>query len=363
MSNQEFELSEERAARLLLASCVGEPIRLRERLRSDGAVAVLAQLRGEPGPWQSRLRASSVDAVLVAAERCGARVVVPGDGEWPSQLDDLGAAAPLALWVIGAGNLRLLALRSVAVVGARAATPYGLSVAEAFAAGLTQAGFSVISGGAYGIDAAAHRGALTAGGVTISVLAGGVDVPYPLGNQALLARIADDGLLVSQSPPGTAPQRHRFLTRNHMIAALTRATVVVEAALRSGTTATANAAFALNRPVLAVPGSVHSAASAGCHVLIRDKGAVLATRVEDVLELIAPMGDLPVDRQPPATPYDELPIAQARVLDALPARAAVDLEVLVEQVGLGVAPTLAALGALQVRGLVQADPQGWRLRR
>ena len=356
-------MDDDRAARLILATCVGEPARIVEQVHRDGAPAVLEYLRRTPGPLQSAVQAVSADHVLSAAERCGARVVVAGDRQWPSQLSDLGVAMPLALWVIGAGDLRLLALRSIAVVGARAATAYGLSVAEAFAAGLVTAEWTVVSGGAYGIDAAAHHGALSAGGATICVLAGGVDVPYPRGHQALLARIADEGLLVSQSPPGTAPQRHRFLTRNHMIAALTRATVVVEAALRSGTTATANAAFALNRPVLAVPGSVHSAASAGCHVLIRDRGAVLATRVEDVLELVSPVGQGPAPLSTPMLPLDDLLESHARVLDAFPARGVIDLEGLCLQVGLPTPQVLAAVGALQARGLVNVDPRGWRLRR
>mgnify|MGYP006288176793 CR=1 FL=1 len=326
-------------------------------------MSVLEHLRTTPGPCQGLLRATNADQVLTVAARCGAQVVTAGDRQWPSQLCDLGAAMPLALWVIGAGDLRLLALRSIAVVGARAATGYGLSVAEAFAAGLVCAGWTVVSGGAYGIDAAAHRGALAADGATVCVLAGGVDVAYPRGNQALLARIADEGLLISQSPPGTAPQRHRFLTRNHMIAALTRATVVVEAALRSGTTATANAAFALNRPVLAVPGSVHSAASAGCHVFIRERGAVLATRVEDVLELVTPIGEGPPAIAIPKNPLDDLPGDHALILDALPARGAIDLDRLCAQVGLPGWQVLGALGALQAQGLVVADPRGWRLHR
>lgn len=357
-----IQVDDERAARLVLAATVGEPARIGTQVARDGAVAVLDRLRRQHGPWQASLVEANADQVLSGAERCGARIVVRGDRQWPSQLDDLGGATPLALWVIGAGDLRLLALRSIAVVGARAATPYGLSVAETFAAGLVAAGWAVVSGGAYGIDGSAHRGALTAGGATLCVLAGGVDVPYPRGHHALLARIADDGLLISQSPPGTAPQRHRFLTRNHMIAALTRATVVVEAALRSGTTATANAAFALNRPVLAVPGSIHSAASAGCHVLVRDRGAILATRVEDVLELVSPLGQGPLPLCAPTLPLDDLSPVQARIRDAFPARAVVDLDTLCAQTGLRVAQALAALGGLQAKGLVTVHPEGWRLR-
>ena len=180
----------------------------------------------------------------------------PQTAQWPQQLADLDSGAPTRLWTSGTGHLRLLALRSVAIVGARNATPYGMTVAGAVAAELTAAGWLVVSGAAFGIDAAAHRGALAAGGATIAVMAGGVDVPVPRSHAPLLARINDQGLLVSEYPPGTMPRKHSFLERNRLIAALSRATIVVEAGSRSGSLNTADWAATLGRPVLAVPGPV-----------------------------------------------------------------------------------------------------------
>ena len=216
--------------------------------------------------------------VWTAAERVGARFVVPGGSEWPRQLDDLGLEAPLGLWVCGAGDMRLLALRSVAIVGARAATAYGESVARELGAHLSDGGWLTVSGGAFGIDAAAHRGALAAGGATACILAGGVDVPYPRSHVELLAVIRERGVLISETPLGGAAMRHRFLTRNRIIAALSRGTVVVEAAVRSGGLTTARRARDLRRVVMAVPGPVTSPMSAGCHRLIREGDALITCR-------------------------------------------------------------------------------------
>ncbi len=224
----------------------------------------------------------------------GGRLVVPGDLEWPRQLEDLGDLAPWALWVRGTVDLRLSALRSVAVVGARAATSYGTHVASTLGSDLAASGWAVVSGGAFGIDAAAHAGALAARGVTVAVLACGVDVAYPPRHDALFARIAADGLLVSEVPPGAAPHRTRFLVRNRVIAALTRGTVVVEAALRSGSLSTAHEAERLGRPVLGVPGPVTSTMSQGVHRALRG-GALLVTSAAEVVEAV---GDLGADLAP-----------------------------------------------------------------
>ncbi len=210
-------------------------------------------------------------------------IIVPGTAGWPTQLDDLESGTPQRLWVAGTGDLRLLALRAVAIVGARNATPYGISMAGSLAAGMTAAGWLVVSGAAFGIDSAAHRGALAGGGATVALMAGGADVPVPLSHASLLARIADQGLVVSEYPPGTAPRRHSFLERNRLIAALTRATIVVEAGNRSGALNTADWATTLGRPVLAVPGPAHSAASRGTHGLIRRGDATLVQDIDDIL--------------------------------------------------------------------------------
>lgn len=369
---------DEREALICLAHAV-EPAddHVGAMVREHGASATLALLRqgrsglrDEPG-----LLARLADAdPIVAQERAdalGARILHRGGPGWPTQLDHLGDAAPFALWVLGAADLRLTAIRSFAMVGARACTAYGESVARTWSAVLADASWTVVSGGALGIDGAVHRGALGCGGMTICILACGVDVAYPRAHEPLLHRIADEGLLVSESPPGEQVRRRRFLTRNRLIAALTRATVVVEAGLRSGTTSTANAAAALNRPVLAVPGPVTSPMSAGCHALIREGVAQLAGGPEDILEVIEPV-DAAValaraqavrarDRSAQPRPADGLTDRQLRVLDALPARGAISLQGLVATSGMPTADVIGCLAILAARGLARPCHGGWEL--
>jgi DNA processing protein len=217
----------------------------------------------------------------------GIGIHIPGDAGWPSQLDDL-PAPPLVLYTRGQ-PLRPLLLRSVTVVGSRSATGDGLRLAHDWAQSLAASGCTVVSGAAFGIDAAAHQGALAAGR-TVAVLASGVDVASPAAHAGLLHRIGQAGAVVSELPPGTRPARHRFLTRNRLIAALTPGTVVVQAAQRSGALATARRAAELHRVVMAVPGAVTDPAHDGCHALIRDAAAVLVRRPADVAELLAPIG-------------------------------------------------------------------------
>ena len=283
----------DREAFIALAHCVEPGDAAAGRLLQDvGPVELVDRIRaGRTGlrhgeGLAARLAGGGLTGADDRAARCDARIVTRADREWPTQLEALGEQAPLALWVRGAADLRLLALRSVSIVGARACTAYGEEVARMWAAELASDAWTVLSGAAFGIDAAAHRGALSAGGPTVAVLAGGVDVPYPRAHTALLARIAEEGAVVSESPPGESVRRQRFLTRNRVIAALGRATLVVEAADRSGTTATARAASAMNRPVLAVPGPIFSPASAGCHRMIREGLAILVADVPDLLDML-----------------------------------------------------------------------------
>ena len=233
--------------------------------------------------------------------RRGGRLITADDDEWPVLAFAAfgGAVAranrrarpPMVLWALGPARLDEIAERAAAVVGTRAATAYGEHVAADIAAGLVERDVAVVSGGAYGIDGAAHRGALAADGVTVAVLAGGIDIPYPAGHSALLHRIGGHGLLVTEYPPGVRPARHRFLTRNRLVAALAGAAVVVEAGLRSGAANTAAWARALGRVVAAVPGPVTSSASTGCHVLLRN-GAQVVTRADDIVELVGRVGEL-----------------------------------------------------------------------
>ncbi|RZU32694.1 DNA-processing protein DprA [Blastococcus saxobsidens] len=355
-----------------------DPVEAARRIRTGSAPDRIRALVGARAGQDETL------ADLRRAERCGARLVVPEDDEWPAfALHALTRATadqphdpehqakrtkalvpPLALWVRGRARLDELTDRSVAVVGSRASTAYGEHVAGELGHQLAGRGWTVVSGGAYGIDAAAHRGALAADGPTVAVLACGVDRPYPAGNGALLHRIADAGLLVSEWPPGAAPHQHRFLVRNRLIAALTRGTVVVEAAARSGAQATAKRARDLGRPVLVVPGPVTSAMSVGCHELLRDQegGARLVTSAAQVIEEVGGIGtDLapPVER--PTSPRDGLSDLAARVLDACPVRIGVSPERLASVAGCDVLEVLRVLPALELADLVQWTGTGWRL--
>jgi DNA processing protein len=236
--------------------------------------------------WQARLPdVPSVDDIA-GFWSSGIRLICPGDPEWPARLDDLGAARPYALWLRGSADLWVSCLRSVAIVGSRAATAYGCYVASEFAASVASRGWAVVSGGAYGVDAAAHRGALAANGVTVAVLACGVDVPYPVGHTELLNAIATQGAIVSEWPPGRHATRLRFLVRNRTIAALVAGTLVVEAAQRSGALNTARHARDLGRPLMAVPGPITSDLSAGCHTVIRDWQGMLVTSAPEVIHAL-----------------------------------------------------------------------------
>ena len=297
----------------------------------------------------------------------GGRLITPDGDEWPA----LAFAAfggggrsrggpPLALWAVGPARLDEVALRAAALVGTRAATAYGEHLAGELAAGLVERDVAVVSGGAYGIDGAAHRAALNAEGITVAVLAGGIDVPYPAGHSSLLHRIGQHGLLVTEYPPGIRPARHRFLTRNRLVAATAGAAVVVEAGLRSGAANTAAWARALGRVVAAVPGPVTSSASAGCHVLLRN-GAELVTRADDVVELVGHIGELAPEQPHPATPLDGLSDAERHVYEALPGRGAVTVDEIAIASGLAPERVLGPLAMLELAGLAQRDDGRWRL--
>lgn len=310
--------------------------------------------------WLPRVAGLDIRRELDVLASLGGRLVVPDDDEWPRVLDDLGPAAPAALWVRGHGSLRGLG-RAAAVVGARASTGYGEHVAAELAIGLGERGVVVVSGGAYGIDAAAHRGALSTGAATCAVLAGGVDRLYPAGNTALLERILDDGVVLAEAPPGSAPTRWRFLDRNRLIAALGQVCVIVEAAWRSGALNTASHAFTLLRPVGVVPGPVTSMASVGCHRLLRESDAVCVTDTADVLELLGPAGEnLPTEPAVQPGLLDGLDPVAARLLDAMPARAATSPQNLARSGGLGAGEVRSALGRLELAGAIQRHGGGWR---
>ncbi|MGI9124368.1 MAG: DNA-processing protein DprA [Mycobacterium sp.] len=358
---------------------------------AEAPCAALADLLAEVGPREAaeRIRRAAVSPELekltqarreidCAAEdleileRRGGRLVTPDDEEWPVLAfasfagepvrgKDQGRA-PLALWVIGPMRLPDIAERAAAIVGTRAASAYGEHVAAELADGLVQRDVAVVSGGAYGIDGAAHRAALAAEGVTVAVLAGGVDILYPAGHSALLHRISREGLLVSEYPPGVRQARHRFLTRNRLVAALSAATVVVEAGLRSGAASTAAWARALGRVVCAVPGPVTSAASSGCHVLIQG-GAELVTRADEVVEIVGRAGEFACEPEHPGTFLDALTEVERHVYEALPARGGFSVDQIAVAAGLSGAVVLGPLAMLEVYGLAERRDGMWRIAR
>jgi DNA processing protein len=314
--------------------------------------------------WQVRLPTADPTGGLATCAEFGGRLLCPGDAEWPTQLDALGGKRPYALWIRGDHDLRYGCLRSVAIVGARAATPYGVQVAAEMALNLTERQWTVISGGAFGIDAAAHKGALAATGPTIAVLASGIDVPYPRGNQGLFCEIIGRGLLVSEWPPGRTPTRYRFLVRNRVIAALTRGTVVVEAGRRSGATNTAGHAADLGRHLMVVPGPVTSQMSVGCHELLRAGGATCVTDASDVLEQVGAIGaDLAPLRRGPVLARDSLDPTTTAVLEALPVRGGAGPATVAVAAGVEVDTVLRCLGRLAAAGFAERNAGGWRARR
>ena len=306
---------------------------------------------------------------LSVAALGGMRLVCPGDDEWPAGLDDLNKpgpagelAAPIALWVRGPMRLDDVVAKSIGIVGSRAATSYGLHVAGEVGFHLAEQGWTVASGAAYGIDAAAHRGALAASGPTLAVLACGVDVAYPRSHDALLARIADEGLIVSEAPPGGLPLRRRFLVRNRLIAALSSGSVVVEAGVRSGALSTARHARRIGRPVMAVPGPVTSGLSSGCHLLLRQwPESVLVTNAAEIIECCGPMGMLAPLPLSPIGPRDGLDLVMSRVLEAVPSRRPRDVEWIAERSGGSEFVVERMLAPLLANGLIESRPEGYRL--
>ena len=342
------------------------PVEAAGRVKSGDVAAELARRT------EARREIDTAAEDLDLLTRRGGRLITADDAEWPllSFTSFRGvdhrlrpqAHPPLALWAIGSARLDDMAQRAVAIVGTRASTAYGEHVAADLAAGLVERDVTVVSGGAYGIDGAAHRATLAVDGFTVAVLAGGVDVPYPAGHAALLHRVGQDGLVVSEYPPGVRPARHRFLTRNRLVAALSGATVVVEAGARSGAANTAAWARALGRAVCAVPGPVTSSASVGCHALLRND-AELVTRAADVVELIGRVGEFAPDEHRPESALDGLGETEQRVYDALPARGRRTADQIAVASGLPPTQVLGPLSMLELSGLVTRDEGYWKLSR
>lgn len=337
--------------------------------------ASVAQIEG----WAMRLRELNLEMEYQLLSRDGGTLVVPGDAAWPMMADDLGMVAPLALWV--RGNPRALQALApegaVALVGARCATHYGTDMAQEIAYELGERGIWVISGGAYGIDAAAHQGALASRGKTISVQAGGLGELYPAMNARLFSQIQQTGAIVSEAPPSQRPAKHLFLTRNRIISALSQVVVVVEAGERSGAMSTANHGAEQGRQVAAVPGPVTSAASTGCHRLIRE-GAALVTKAEEIMELMFPLnaveqnmhsGDAAASAPhrnsagqiPPPSLFAGLSSDGVKVIDSLSKTAWKSLEQVARGAGLGTRTVQSELGLMELDGKVETRNGRYRL--
>lgn len=372
---------------LMLLSSIVEPgdAELDDLLAETDPIEVVKRLwEGEVPERLERITSAMVSCTHDPAERaadiaaatksCGAKVLIPGDPEWPDQLRDLMLVCdadephvrpPRCLWVRGEQDLARLCRRSVAIVGSRAASEYGQHLADDLAADLTEAGWTIVSGGAFGIDRAAHLGALARGGSTVSVLACGVELPYPKGNHSMFNLIAENGLIISEWPPGTSVMKHRFLTRNRVIAALTAGTVVIEAAHRSGARNTARYAAELGRVLMFTPGPVTSSMSAGVHQLAREPWeARLVTRAEEVIEDLTGIGG-PLATPPPPQrrPFDRLTEVEARLVESLPRGYVVETTRLAAAAGVPAEIAAETLEHLLRTGWVDRIDNRWRLAR
>ncbi|NKQ56844.1 DNA-protecting protein DprA [Amycolatopsis sp. K13G38] len=374
-------LTEARIARAYLLRVAEPPApALAAFVAEVGPVAAARAVRSGECPRRvadetaARREVDRTEQDFAAARKAGARLVTPEDDEWPAwpllclanaeRRGVRSAATPLALWVRGDVRLDETTESAVAIVGARASTNYGETVAGELAYGLALRGHPIFSGAAYGIDGAAHRGALAAKGTTVALLGCGVDIGYPSGHVALLKHIANQGgLVISEYPPGTQPARHRFLVRNRLIAALSEGTVVVEAGRRSGARNTATTAGVLGKIVMAVPGPVDSAVSAGCHDLIRDAGSTLVASVDDIIETVGKLGSQVAEKARPKRATDGLGSDALRVHETLEKREGKAVERIADESGVPVPRVRAVLPALEMDGLAECCESGWRQRR
>ncbi|MEI6108838.1 MAG: DNA-processing protein DprA [Actinomycetes bacterium] len=353
MANQ---LTERQARMVIAIGCEPGDERVGAAVAEFGAIRAIENWKSGLGPKGVREAIVSVlDSPLLAQatkslNSVRGRFLIPSDAEWPLALSDLDVAAPIGLWCVGDRELSEVSNQAIAVVGARNATTYGERVASDIGGLAAEMRVTVISGAAFGIDAASHRGALAASGETVAVLACGVDVAYPQAHRGLLTRISEQGLVVSEAPPGARPHKHRFLSRNRLIAALGSSTVVVEAALRSGSLSTANWASALGRPVWGIPGPLTSAASAGVHAAIRD----------GVMKLVA--NPIEIFSQFAAKPAHQLGLLEGTILGLISRDALPTSEISMRLGGNVDSHSLfGALTVLQMQGVISQGSKGWQL--
>ena len=368
------------------------PSRSLHELLKTRCVEEIAEGVYEGADWLGRLRDETYarrdwlrqDEDLEAAERVGARLITADSPDWPKEEFDSAfgfyhsgqveapaafdslAVPPHSLWVRG-GNLRTLATQAIAVIGTRAITRYGNEATRMMVGGLVKHQWTIVSGGALGVDTVAHEMALEAGGQTVAIAACGIDHPYPARNTRLFDRIAHNGCVITEFPPGATPQRHRFLTRNRLSAALTSGTLVMEAAFRSGALNTANWAEALGRVVMAVPGPITGTNSLGCHLRIQSGRAQLVTGVDDARSLLTKAGAVDPEGQYEIeflkTPVQKLSRNELRVFDATPpveAMMGASAEEIAREAGMRVPLVVHLLVALEKSSMVMRTGSLWQ---
>lgn len=350
------------APALMKLAAVEEPAYLWDALRRSG----------EANMWSRRAQHIDPEEIQAATVRSGARFIIPGDDEWPQHLEGLQeaqvgdqAGSPIGLWLLGQPLPPME--RCVAIVGSRAATPYGQRIAHELAADLASEGYVIVSGLAYGIDACAHQGALVGGavGTTVAVVASGLDNPYPASNAVLANSISKRGTLVSELPPGHSPRRQAFLARNRIIAGLSSGLCIIEAALRSGAKNSVAWANDLGRTVMAVPGPITSSLSITPHRLIRDGAASLVTSSAEVKELLEPLGTVPgTSNRGSAVAFDRLPEEWQEIREVIPSGGSITTGEVARATGMPMAACLAGLGALlDERWIDQQEDGSWTLPR
>lgn len=303
--------------------------------------------------WKSRISLELIRVALNKIAKVGGYVMTPSDPNWPKQLHDLGPHSPFALWVRGnSAALRQLD-QAVSIVGSRGATSYGEFATASMVSALVPNGFSIVSGGAYGIDAIAHRSTLALRGNTVAVMAGGLDKFYPSGNSDLLRRVSQTGAVISEVPPGTIPSKWRFLQRNRLISALGHSTLVVEANWRSGALNTVSHCERLERPIYAVPGPITSPKSAGTNKLIAQDRAQLVVDGDDLLERLGKNSRTTIMEE-----LDGLGAIEKRVFDAL-GYDVLEIAEICSSAGLTRDEARFGLSNLELEGLVLRRDNAW----
>lgn len=303
--------------------------------------------------WRPRLQLEMIRTALFKINKVGGFVLTPAEPDWPQQLEDLGQHAPFALWVRGSGSALRQLGQSISIVGSRGATSYGEFATDSMVSALVPKGYSIVSGGAYGIDGIAHRSTLALRGNTVAVMAGGLDKFYPSGNSEMLRRISQTGAVISEVPPGTVPSKWRFLQRNRLISALSQSTLVVEANWRSGALNTVSHSERLERPVYAVPGPITSPKSAGTNKLIAENRAQLVIDGNDLLEQLGE-----TIRVTSQLELDGLGALEKRVLDAI-GFDVLEIAEICSSAGLTRDEARFGLSSLELEGLVLRRDNTW----